>query len=75
MKAQQKGTIVFIGGVEYIKSSFSDWEKHCVGVHVSDNRVSVINTSIPNSPILEFSHEECQAFLSGVKNEEFELNY
>ena len=74
MKARIKKTEIILDGIKYKKSSFSMSGKYCVGVNISDTKVCIINTKIQNSTVVEFTHEEWQAFLLGVKNNEFEIN-
>lgn len=45
----------------------------CVGVAIEDDGVYVTNTSIANSPITKFTHQEWAAFVAGAKNGEFDL--
>jgi hypothetical protein len=53
------------------KSSFSFYSGSCVGVSISDDKVYIINTNTKDS-IVEFTKEEWDAFIRGVKNSEFD---
>ena len=56
------------------KSSFSKPGVHfCVEVRVIGGRVHLRDSKNPTGPELEFSVGEWHAFISGVKNSEFEL--
>ena len=58
----------------YKKSSFSHYEKFCVGVNINKNGVKIINTKSDDDKFLEFTHAEWEAFVLGVKNGEFDIN-
>jgi hypothetical protein len=45
----------------------------CVAVKVTDNSVQVRDTKDPQSPTLEYTHSEWNAFIGGVKQGEFDL--
>jgi hypothetical protein len=69
-------TKIQINGRVFTKSSYSvdsPSGMRCVGVSVSENNVLVTNISIPNCPIVKFTHDEWHAFVLGVKNGEFDL--
>ena len=59
--------------LKFKKSSFSQRSMRCVDVAISKNRV-VVRNSKKHIPVVEFTHEEWEAFLLGVKNNEFEIN-
>ena len=61
-----------IDGREFTKSSFSGVQHSCVGVSIGKNDVLVTNTNT-RSQILRFTPTEWDAFLKGVKNDEFDL--
>ena len=63
-----------IKGICFKKSSFSPRNvfRLCVGVAITNEKVYVTNTS-SNQPIIEFSHDEWDAFIKGVKAGEFEV--
>lgn len=54
-------------------SSLSLVISKCVGVSISDRDVLVTNVS-KNAPILNFTRDEWDAFIKGVKNGEFNLD-
>ena len=62
---------------KYKTSSFSRWPinvgKKCVKVMRTDDSVMVQDSKLPDSPTLSFTHEEWDAFIKGVKNDEFEI--
>ena len=58
-------------GLEFRKSSFSG-KYSCVGVAWKDNIVYVQNTK-QKEPIVKFTFDEWQAFISGVKAGEFDI--
>jgi hypothetical protein len=60
-------------GLCFRKSSFSDTGKSCVGVHIAEGEILVINTNKPNVPMLRFTFAEWDAFIKGVKNNEFDI--
>lgn len=45
----------------------------CVGVAFLDEKISVKNTSDDTQPSVTFTREEWQAFIAGVKNQEFDV--
>ena len=59
-------------GLFFRKSSFSDSSRSCVGVHIAEGEILVINTNKPNDPMLRFTFAEWNAFIKGVKNREFD---
>lgn len=54
------------------KSSFSNRRSRCVEVAFTTNSVIVRNSKSP-FPVVAFTPGEWEAFLDGVKNQEFEL--
>lgn len=76
MKHDDQEALVYeIDGYLFRKSSFSRMAKSifCVGVAVDDDKVLVTNTQSGES-IVEFSFDEWDAFLNGVKAGEFDLS-
>jgi hypothetical protein len=67
-----KSKLIEINGTLYKKSlsSFRGGDR-CVGIAYHDGTVSVVNTKA-KGPIIEFSLEEWEAFIDGVKNGEFD---
>jgi hypothetical protein len=62
-----------IKGKNFRKSSFSkNNPKTCVEVATMAKGVVVRNSMDPNGSKLEFTNEEWNAFITGVKNGEFE---
>jgi hypothetical protein len=57
---------------EFNKSSFSGSGHSCVGVSIQNDNIAVMNT-ITQKEMVTFTHEEWQAFIQGVKNNEFDL--
>jgi len=56
------------------KSSFSQYTwNRCVEVAMQKDLVTVRDSKKPDGSILEFTPDEWRAFVSGVKNEEFNL--
>lgn len=45
----------------------------CVSVKISDDKVQVRDTKDPSKTTLTFDHNEWKAFISGVKNGEFDV--
>ncbi len=60
-----------INEITFVKSSFSG-TRRCVGVAIEKEKVVVTNTKTKHS-IVEFTFDEWEAFLKGVKNDEFEI--
>ncbi len=54
----------------YKTSSFSDRSRACVGVSIQEDSVFVMNTRTKEA-VLQFTHEEWKAFVSGIKAGEF----
>lgn len=46
---------------------------NCVEVAVIDHKVKVRHSKDPNGPVLTFTPNEWQAFIAGVKANEFDL--
>ncbi|GAA2620516.1 DUF397 domain-containing protein [Actinomadura fulvescens] len=58
----------------YRKSSFSGGVNDaCVEVKITNDAVMMRDSKDPAGPALSFTHEEWEAFLLGVKDEQFEL--
>ncbi|MEV0616131.1 DUF397 domain-containing protein [Nonomuraea sp. NPDC050404] len=56
------------------KSSYSYGNSNCVEVEPRpDGGVTVRDSKDPSGPVLEFTSQEWEAFLAGVKNDEFDL--
>jgi hypothetical protein len=64
---------LFRGALKFRKSTFSPKSRTCVAVARHKNHVYVTDTKNVEAPILCFSEDEWQAFLSGVKTGEFDL--
>lgn len=64
---------ILIKGLNFKKSSFSSDEKYCVGVCKKENRIIVINTKDKNETMCTFTKKEWEAFVNGVKNNEFDF--
>jgi len=47
--------------------------KTCVAVRIDDESVQVRDTKDEDSPTLKFTHAEWDAFIQGVKKNEFDL--
>jgi hypothetical protein len=61
--------------LEFKKSSFSDdrsIKSRCVEVSINSDKV-LVRHSRDHALVLEFDHGEWEAFLLGVKNQEFDL--
>jgi hypothetical protein len=57
------------------KSSYSDDQgSNCVEVAVVDGQVLVRDSKDPDGPALAFTPSEWRAFISGVKDSEFDLS-
>jgi hypothetical protein len=69
---EKENLTTVINGKEFIKSSFSSSGGWCVGVSVSESKVCVVNTN-EGKTIVEFTRSEWEAFIQGVKNNEFDL--
>lgn len=67
-----KNILIRHSGHDYKKSSFSPRDSKCVGVCIDSDKVLVINTNT-RQEIVEFTKGEWDAFLLGVKNNEFDL--
>lgn len=64
---------LIISGKTFKKSTYSPVLLfRCVSVSIQPNKVLVTHSS-GDKPILEFTHDEWDAFLKGAKNNEFEL--
>jgi len=70
---KRKSLVYNRDGLKFIKSSFSPMSKFCVGVSIGNESVKVTNTKDPNAPIVEFTQDEWNAFVMGVKNNEFDI--
>lgn len=67
-----KATKIEIDGVVYRKSSMSNsGGQFCVGVACKDGEIWVTNTN-RRGPVVRFTKREWQAFLAGVKLNEFD---
>jgi len=47
--------------------------KRCVAVKITETGAAVRDSKLVDSPTLEFTREEWQAFVEGVKNGEFDI--
>ncbi len=63
-----------IGGQKFVKSTFSQyvWNR-CVEVSIEKEVVVVRDSKNQSGPVLNFTFDEWQAFIQGVKNNEFDL--
>lgn len=64
---------VTIKGMTFKKSSFSDDDEWCVGVNCDGIKIHVVNTKDKSETICTFSYPEWEAFIKGVKNNEFDF--
>jgi len=64
--------ITEINGQKFKKSTFSGTSHNCVGVSITENNVFVVNTKTKKE-IVSFTHSEWDAFIKGVKNDEFKI--
>jgi len=60
-----------VKGKNFVKSTYSGGS-NCVGVSMELNKVSVVNTK-EGQTIVEFTNDEWQAFIRGVKHGEFDI--
>jgi hypothetical protein len=61
------------GKLEWFKSSFSANGQSCVEcARTPGGGMVVRDTKDPDGPVLKFTAQEWQAFLAGVRNDEFE---
>lgn len=62
---------------DFKTSSLSRWPTNvgnrCVAVKRNQDGVLVRDTKVQDGPILEFTHEEWEAFIGGVRLGEFDL--
>ncbi|MDQ1281686.1 MAG: hypothetical protein QG630_37 [Patescibacteria group bacterium] len=59
---------------DFKKSSWSkNNPKTCVEVAIKPEGVAMLDSKNPNGKILFFKNDEWQAFISGVKNKEFDI--
>ena len=63
-----------------LESSSTPWRKstasaqgNCVEVSFADESVLMRNSRNPEGPVLSFTHSEWEAFLTGVRNSEFDI--
>jgi hypothetical protein len=63
-----------INGIVFKKSSHSvSGGGKCVGVSIQDDYIQVINTK-KKDKVVEFTKDEWKAFISGVKEGEFDIH-
>ena len=61
-----------IDGVSYMKASKSGKYCKCVGVGRENNKIIITNTTTKQGRV-EFTPEEWNVFLHGVKNDQFDI--
>lgn len=63
---------------DFKTSSLSRWPPNvgnrCVAVKRTAENVQVRDTKVKNSPVLTFTHDEWEAFIGGVRQNEFNLS-
>ncbi len=62
---------ISIDGKTYLKSSFSSKSYKCVGIRKEAEKIFIINTKT-KGPTVEFTFDEWEAFVKGVKAGEFD---
>ena len=55
------------------KSSFSQYNRHCVEASIAKNNIVLRNSKDASGPRLKFTEQEWGAFINGVKNGEFDI--
>jgi uncharacterized protein DUF397 len=64
-----------IDALQWRKSSFSgNGGGNCVDVAADGEKIYVRNSKNPGGAMVAFTQSEWKAFLSGAKNQEFDLN-
>jgi len=75
MKPQEVGMKAHLQGLFFRKATRSQYTwNQCVEVAIEKEFVAVRNSRDPGGDILQFSHEEWDAFVDGVKNNEFNIS-
>ena len=73
MQARNGVPAANLGGVQWRKSSASNPSGNCIEVaELSDGTVAVRNSRDPLGPALVYTRAEVAAFLTGVRNGEFD---